>query len=62
MLKVKTFRGSHASTKILYLEFFISEIFSVEKFPVYNCLSNATDPETINKVKEANSTTVPQAI
>ena len=35
MLKVKIFRGSHASAKIFYLEFFINEIFSVEKFPNY---------------------------
>ena len=35
MFKVKIFRGSHASTKIFYLEFFINEIFSVEKFPNY---------------------------
>ena len=32
MLKVKTLRGSHVSTKIFYLEFFINEVFSVEKF------------------------------
>ena len=37
MLKVKIFWGSHAyaSMKIFYLEFFINEIFSVEKFPNY---------------------------
>ena len=31
----KIFRGSHASTKVFYLKFFINEIFSVEKFPNY---------------------------
>ena len=36
MFRVKIFQGSHASTKIFYLEFFINEIFSVEKFPNYD--------------------------
>ena len=40
MFKVKIFRGSHASTKIFYLEFFINEIFSVKKFPNYSTLNN----------------------
>ena len=35
MFKAKIFRGSHVSTKIFYLEFFINEIFSVQKFPNY---------------------------
>ena len=28
-------KSSHVTTKLLYLEFFINEIFSVEKFPNY---------------------------
>ena len=36
MFKVKIFRGSHVSKKIFYLEFFINEIFSVEKFLNYD--------------------------
>ena len=38
MFKVKIFRGRHASTKIFYLEFFITEIFSVKKFPNYSII------------------------
>ena len=34
-VKGKIFRGSHASTIILYLNMFTNEIFSVEKFPNY---------------------------
>ena len=39
MFKVKIFRGNHPSTKIFYLDFFINEIFSVEKFPNYGILT-----------------------
>ena len=37
MFKVKIFRGSHATTKIFYLQFFINEYF-FRKFPNYGIL------------------------